>query len=101
MNARLVTVPRLAAGLLAALAALVPLGTQASPPAPVTITVDCAQPRLPGQQAIARLTGVDNFARAYAVRTRLMVDTQRACQNPVGKVQLVVAPEPASRLAAR
>lgn len=101
MNARTLPAPRLAAGLLACLAALVPLGARAAPPQPVTVTVDCARPRLPSQQDIARLTGVDNFGHAYAVRGRLMADAQRACQSPIGKVQLVLAPAPARRLAAR
>ena len=101
MNTRPLTPSRLAAGLLAALAVLVPLGAKAETPAAGSVTVDCARPRLPSQQDVARLTGADNFRQAYTVRARLMVDIQRACQNPVGKVQLVVAPEPGKRLAAR
>jgi hypothetical protein len=99
-SARSPHVARLVACTLMTLAALAPLAAHASPP-PAAITVDCARPSLPSQQDIARLTGVDNFGQAYAVRARLMAQAQRACQSPVGKVQLVVVPEPAKRLVAR
>lgn len=90
----------LAAAALALAAALAAAPATASPPEPVTITVDCARPTLPGQQAIARLTGVDNFSQAYAVRARLMGDAKRACQS-ASKVQLVLGAAPEARRLAR
>jgi hypothetical protein len=102
MYARHLTPNRFAAGLMAASALLVaPFATQAEEAAAGTITVDCARPSLPSQQDIARLTGVDNFGQAYRARARLMVDAQRACQSPIAKVRLVLAPAPERKLAAR
>jgi hypothetical protein len=67
-----------------------------------TITIDCQRPLLPSQQDVARLTGVDNLGQAYLVRTRLMIDTQRACQRNAGIVQIVLArPQASRRLASR
>jgi hypothetical protein len=84
------------------LAAALPTIAVAAPPEAVTVMIDCQRPQLPSQQAIARLTGVDNFGQAYAVRARLMVDSQRACQNNVGAVQLTLsAPRAARTLAKR
>ncbi|HEY5852188.1 MAG TPA: hypothetical protein VIT62_15680 [Lysobacter sp.] len=68
--------------------------------APV-ITIDCQRPLLPSQQAIARLTGLDNPGQAYAARTRLMIDTQRACQGNAVIVQLVLARPPSTQRLAR
>jgi hypothetical protein len=90
----------LAAAALAFAAGLAPAAATASPPEPVTITIDCARPALPSQQAIARLTGVDNFSQAYAVRARLMGDAKRACQS-ASKVRLVLDAAPEARRLAR
>ena len=92
--------PRRTAAALAFAAAFVSTAASASPPEPATITIDCARPTLPSQQAIARLTGVDNFSQAYAVRARLMGDAKRACQS-AGKVQLVLGTAPEARALAR
>ncbi len=86
------------------LVVVAPAATAQSAPDPMvpTITIDCQRPLLPSQQAISRLTGVDNAGQAYAVRTRLMIDSQRACQRNAGIVQLVLAhPQAARRLAGR
>lgn len=100
MNTRLATL------LLAVVASSVAAQSAAaqSTPDPMvpTITIDCQRPLLPSQQDIARLTGVDNLGQAYTVRTRLMIDTQRACQRNAGIVQLVLAsPKATRRLASR
>ncbi|UNK48239.1 hypothetical protein MNR01_10680 [Lysobacter sp. S4-A87] len=88
--------------LLLAVVAPVAAAQSATDPMSPTITIDCQRPLLPSQQDIARLTGVDNLGQAYAVRTRLMIDTQRACQRNAGIVQLVLAnPQAPRRLAGR
>ncbi|MGO4221555.1 hypothetical protein AB4Y64_06825 [Lysobacter sp. TAF61] len=98
-NARLTRPALLALALLVPAAAAAQVADDATAP---TITIDCQRPLLPSQQAIARLTGVDNPGQAYAVRTRLMIDTQRACQRSPGIVQLVLArPQQSQRLAGR
>jgi hypothetical protein len=100
MNTRLATL------LLAVVASSVAAQSAAAQSAPdpmvPTITIDCQRPLLPSQKDIARLTGVDNLGQAYTVRTRLMIDTQRACQRNAGIVQLVLAnPRATRRLASR
>lgn len=67
-----------------------------------TITIDCQRPKLPSQQAVARLTGIDNFGQAYAMRARLMTDARRACLRNPGVDQVVMTrPQPSRRLADR
>ncbi len=95
MNTRL-------AALLLSVATFAAAAQPAPDPMAPSITIDCQRPLLPSQQAIARLTGIDNMGQAYAVRTRLMVDTQRACQRNAGLVRLVLARTQATaRLAGR
>jgi hypothetical protein len=92
----------LAKTLAVALAAAMPLSALASPPQPVEITIDCADPGLPSQQAFARFTGIDNFSQAYAARAGFMIRAQRACKRGTGQVRMVlVLPKraPASVLA--
>lgn len=87
MNARTPTlVPALV------LASVLPLVAAAMPPESTTILVDCANPTLPSQQQVARLTGHDNFAQVYNARSRLMVNAQRLCRRGVDEVHLVLAP---------
>lgn len=59
--------------------------------APATITIDCAHLTMPSQQAVARLTGIDNLTQAYAARTRLMINVQRSCKQAGGTIVLVGA----------
>lgn len=85
MNARI---------LILALASVLPLAASATQPQPesTTILIDCANPTLPSQQQVARLTGHDNLGQVYNARTRLMVNSQRLCQRGVDEVHLVLAP---------
>ncbi|KRD72484.1 hypothetical protein [Lysobacter sp. Root983] len=88
---------------LAAALALAVLPAAATPPQDATLLIDCARPALPDQQAVARLTGIDNLGQAYAVRARLMVDVGRACRRAgAQRVSIVLAPQAvdARRLAA-
>ncbi|HEY5805539.1 MAG TPA: hypothetical protein VIT90_17820 [Lysobacter sp.] len=67
-----------------------------------SITVDCQRPLLPSQQAVSRLTGIDNFGQAYAMRARLMSEARRACLRNPGIVRVVVTrPQPGRWLADR
>ncbi len=67
-----------------------------------TIRIDCQRPQLPSQQAVARLTEVDNFGQAYAMRTRLMADARRACLRNPGVDQVdMTRPQPSRWLAER
>ncbi|SFL09560.1 hypothetical protein [Lysobacter sp. cf310] len=88
---------------LAAALALAALPAAATPPQAATLLIDCERPALPDQQAVARLTGIDNLGQAYAVRARLMAEAGRACQRAgTQQVRIVSAPPAtdARRLAA-
>lgn len=88
---------------LAAALALIAAPAAATPPQAMSLLIDCERPALPDQQAVARLTGIDNLSQAYAVRARLMADASRACQRAGARqVRLVLAPQAgdARRLAA-
>lgn len=71
------------------IAAALPLAAVASPPQPLEIILDCADPGLPPQQAFARFTGIDNFSQAYAARAKFMIRAQRACKRGAGQVRVV------------
>lgn len=73
-------------------AAILPLCAQASQPQLIPLVVDCANPVLPSQHDVARFTGIDNFAQAYAVRTRLLQQSARECRRGVASVTLVLKP---------
>jgi uncharacterized protein len=88
---------------LAAALVLIAAPAAATPPQAVSLLIDCERPALPDQQAVARLTGIDNLSQAYAVRARLMADASRACHRDGARhVRLVLAPQAgaARRLAA-
>ncbi|MFC3552295.1 hypothetical protein ACFOLC_14920 [Lysobacter cavernae] len=89
---------------LLALAVAWPAAVAGSQPQPEKLVLDCDRVALPSQQAVARLTGIDNIGQAYAARADLMAQGQRACQregvaqvrllwNPTGQVD-VGRPEP-------
>ncbi len=71
-------------------AAILPLCAQASQPQLMPLVVDCANPVLPSQHDVARFTGIDNFAQAYAARARLLQQTGRECRRGVASVTLVL-----------
>lgn len=72
---------------------------QAQDAAPVmSLTIDCAHPALPSQQAVGTLLGHANLAQAYAARTRLMGEARRACHRSGAATVLVQAPMPRARL---
>ncbi|MEO6076624.1 MAG: hypothetical protein ABIP56_07440 [Dokdonella sp.] len=73
-------------------AAILPICAQASQPQPIPMIIDCAHPALPSQQDVARFTGIDNFAQAYATRARLLQQTSRECRRGVASVTLVLQP---------
>lgn len=75
-----------------AFAALSPVAALASPPHQATVYVDCNDLQMPSQREVAGLTGADNFSKAYDMRTRLMVEIQRLCQQRGGQFQLVIEP---------
>lgn len=70
---------------------------------PAVVTIDCQNPRLPGQRQVAGLLGIDNFSQAYDARAKLMVRASRACkQLGAETIQLVLQAEmlpPQRRLA--
>lgn len=62
--------------------------------APPSLLIDCARPVLPDQQAVARLTGLDNPGQVYAARARLMAEAGRAChRDGAQQVRIVLAPQ--------
>jgi hypothetical protein len=73
--------------------------------AETSLTIECADPRLPRMTDVSAVTGIDNFSAAYSARERLMHQAGRICKNPaVALVRFVpdsqVVVEPLS-LAAR
>lgn len=87
------------------LIALLPLAAAAAPSQTPAVLVDCARPVLPTQRAVAEMAGIANLGQAYALRTRLMLDVQRACKSGAGQVRLVrdtrsVSGQPAIAVAA-
>ena len=71
--------------------------------AETSLTIECADPRLPRMTDVS--AGIDNFSAAYSARERLMHQAGRICKNPaVALVRFVpdsqVVVEPLS-LAAR
>lgn len=81
--------------------AALPLGALAESPQAARITIDCAQPTLPSQRDVARLTGIANFSQLYAARS--LINAQRNCKRPHADTTLLVlepATQPADRRAA-
>ena len=62
-------------------AAILPICAQASQPQPIPMIIDCAHPALPSQQDVARFTGIDNFAQAYACSSRSIPTTARTANS--------------------
>ncbi|MEO6801324.1 MAG: hypothetical protein ABI178_15410 [Rhodanobacter sp.] len=54
-----------------------------------TLTMNCAAPRLPSQQAVAKALDLHNFDQVYRARDELMRVVQRACRN--GATQVLVS----------
>ena len=50
------------------------------------LSVDCAAPRVPGQQEIGRLFDVANFAKTYELRQQVQHITTRACHSGADRV---------------
>lgn len=84
-----------APSMLLTLLAALPLASVAALPTTPALRVDCARPVLPAQREVAELVGIANIGQAYAARTRLMQDVQRACKRGVSQVQLVREPRKA------
>ena len=59
-----------------------------------TLTISCAAPHLPTQQAVAKALGMQNFGQVYSARDRLMLVVQRACIR--GARQVVVSNDQAA-----
>ncbi|MCL1635975.1 hypothetical protein M2650_15230 [Luteimonas sp. SX5] len=72
--------------------ATMPVGAAEAPPPPA-VTIDCAHPALPSQAEISSLTGIENFGRAYAERSRLMQQAVRVCRRGATQVVLVRGPD--------
>jgi hypothetical protein len=71
-----------------------------------SLTIECASPRLPRMADVSAVTGIDNFAAAFAVREKLVHQATRLCRNPqVALVRFVpdtiVTVEPLDAVAAR
>lgn len=71
----------------ALLAAVLPFAATVSH-AQDDLTITCARPQLPSQQAVGTLLGLDNFGQVYAARDRLMQDIHRACGKGARQVIL-------------
>ena len=69
------------------LAAALPLATAVSH-AQDSLTITCARPHLPSQQAVGTLLGLSNFGQVYSARNRLMQDIHRACSKGAARVIL-------------
>lgn len=54
-----------------------------------TLTISCAAPHLPSQQAVAKALDLHNFGLVYSTRDKLMRYVQRACAN--GATQVLVS----------
>lgn len=71
-----------------------------------SLTIECANPRLPRMADVSALTGIDNVGAAFAMREKLMHQATRLCHNPqVALVRFVpdsaVTVEPLNTVAAR
>ena len=71
----------------ALLAAALPLAATVSH-AQENLTITCARPHLPSQQAVGTLLGLNNFGQVYSARDRLMQDIHRACRKGVRQIIL-------------
>lgn len=69
------------------LAAVLPLAASVSH-AHDSLTVTCARPHLPSQQAVGALLGLNNFGQVYSARERLMQDIHRACRKGTRRIIL-------------
>ncbi len=66
-------------------------GTSAVPNvdvSPPSLTIACDQPRLPSQNDVSRVLGINNLTETYAARSRLMTSVRQACKG--GTTQLLV-----------
>ncbi|MEP7186883.1 MAG: hypothetical protein ABI767_13705 [Rhodanobacter sp.] len=77
----------------AMLAAALPLAAAVSH-AQGNLTISCARPRLPSQQAVGKLLDLANFGQVYSARDRLMRDIHKACHQ--GAQQVVVSNDTAA-----
>ncbi len=71
-----------------------------------SLTIDCADPRLPHMADVSAVTGIDNVGAAFAMREKLLHQATRLCHNPqVALVRFVpdsiVTVEPLNTVAAR
>lgn len=71
--------------LIAAFAATLELSTPAGH-AQDTLTISCAAPHLPSQQAVAKALDLHNFGQVYRARDSLMRFVHRACTRGAGEV---------------
>jgi hypothetical protein len=49
--------------------------------AETSLTIECADQRLPHMAEVSAVTGIDNFSAAYSARERLMHQAGRICRN--------------------
>ena len=59
------------------------------------LEVACESPRVPGQQEIARLFEIENFAQTYDLRNRLQHVVTRACHSGADRVRFAFGPDAA------
>ena len=57
-----------------------------------SLAIHCAAPRLPSQQAVAKVLDLHNFGQVYDSRDKLMRYAQRACRH--GARQVLVSNDP-------
>lgn len=69
-----------------------------------SLTIECSAPRVPGFAEIGRILEVDNAGQAYALRSRVRLEINRACLRGFDRVVVTRAPEggrPTPRLVAQ
>jgi hypothetical protein len=58
-----------------------------------SLTIECANPRLPRMADVSAVTGIDNLGAAFAMREKLLHQATRLCHKPeVALVRFVPDP---------
>ncbi|MEO8011927.1 MAG: hypothetical protein ABI650_09810 [Dokdonella sp.] len=57
-----------------------------------SLMIECPVTRLPTQADVARVFAVDNFAKTYAMRSRVYTFARQQCAGGIDRVQIVSGP---------
>jgi len=92
MNLRIAITPFL-------FAAIVASSVAEAQDTPDSLRIDCRTLQRPTQRAVAKSLHIRNFAKAYAVRDRVMQIARRQCLRGTNTVEIVLAPSNAPQAA--